>query len=293
MVAQLLLHRGSSLQWLLSATNDQLKQLFPEVPSKILKHFSDITANHQLSLSVSSPRPSQKPTRTENTSRSQSKDNISQPGPASEFHIVKRFAISDPSVTFGQSCHMETDFAKPLKQWTWSEKGLEKYQSAYLQDNTVEGPFSSGQHRLLHTVSHHPNPVLKSKEQEPSFSINRQTFFADLLSEQNSTNPLNCDDFTNAVCISQPQPSEVQRGPSTQTQKTFLSHLFTAGSNEETGSYCSQKIAVGKRLKVNSITSKEGMSEETMTQLSQLKRRKLTYERVPGRCDGQTRLKFF
>ncbi|XP_077107127.1 protein shortage in chiasmata 1 ortholog isoform X2 [Ranitomeya variabilis] len=292
MVAQLLVHRGSSLQWLLSATNDQLKELFPEVPSKVLKHFSDITANHQLSLSVSSPRSSQNPTRTEKTSKSQSKDNISQPVPSPEFDTFKRSAMSDPSVMFGQSCHMKTDFAKPLKQWTLSDK--EKYQSAYLQDNTVEMPFSSGQHSLSHKVSHHPKPVFKSKAQEPSFSINRQTFFADLLSEQNSTNPLNCvDDITNAMCISQPQPAEMQRGPLTQSQKTFLNHPFTASSNEETGSYFSQKIVVAKRLKVNSITTKEGMSEETITQLSQLKRRKLTYEKVPGRCDGQTRLKFF
>ncbi|KAG9486592.1 hypothetical protein GDO78_006783 [Eleutherodactylus coqui] len=48
MVAQLLLCRGSSLQWLLSATHDQLKELFPEVPLKILKaldHFTHIHAS--------------------------------------------------------------------------------------------------------------------------------------------------------------------------------------------------------------------------------------------------------
>ncbi|XP_073405804.1 protein shortage in chiasmata 1 ortholog-like isoform X2 [Dendrobates tinctorius] len=294
MVAQLLVHRGSSLQWLLSATNDQLKELFPEVPAKVIKHFSDITANHQLSLSVTSTRPSQKPTRSEKTSRNQSKDKISQPVPSSEFDTFNTFAMSDSSVMFGQSCHMETDYSKPLKQWTRSDKGLEKYQSTYLQDNRDEGPFSSGQHNLSRRVSHHPNPVFKSKAQVPSFSINRQTFFADLLSEQNSTNPLDCvDDITNARCISQPQAVEMQRGLLTQSQKTFLNHPFTASSNEETGSYFSQKIVVAKRLKVNSITTKEGMSAETITQLSQMKRRKLTYERVPGRCDGQTRLKFF
>ncbi|XP_075450188.1 protein shortage in chiasmata 1 ortholog isoform X3 [Ascaphus truei] len=56
MVAQLMLHRGSSLQWLLSATIDQLQELLPEVPSKVLKHFTDITSLHQLSTSASPPR---------------------------------------------------------------------------------------------------------------------------------------------------------------------------------------------------------------------------------------------
>ncbi|XP_053326277.1 protein shortage in chiasmata 1 ortholog [Spea bombifrons] len=55
MVAQLMLHRGCSLQWVLSASKDQLQELFPEVPAKVLKHFSDITSLHQLSTSASPP----------------------------------------------------------------------------------------------------------------------------------------------------------------------------------------------------------------------------------------------
>uniref|UniRef100_A0A8C5W7A6 Shortage in chiasmata 1 n=1 Tax=Leptobrachium leishanense TaxID=445787 RepID=A0A8C5W7A6_9ANUR len=54
MVAQLMLHRASSLKWLLSANNGQLHELFPELPTKVLKHFSDITSLHQLSISASS-----------------------------------------------------------------------------------------------------------------------------------------------------------------------------------------------------------------------------------------------
>nr|XP_033818553.1 protein shortage in chiasmata 1 ortholog [Geotrypetes seraphini] len=59
LVAQLMLHRGISLRWLLSATFDELYELFPEVPEKVLKHFSDITSLHQLSSSTS-PEESQK-----------------------------------------------------------------------------------------------------------------------------------------------------------------------------------------------------------------------------------------
>ncbi|XP_053227277.1 protein shortage in chiasmata 1 ortholog isoform X9 [Podarcis raffonei] len=44
LVAQVMLKKSSSLEWLLSATFDQLHALLPEVPEKVLKHFSDITS---------------------------------------------------------------------------------------------------------------------------------------------------------------------------------------------------------------------------------------------------------
>ncbi|XP_075681720.1 protein shortage in chiasmata 1 ortholog isoform X3 [Rhinoderma darwinii] len=347
MVAQLLLCRGSSLQSLLSATHDQLEELFPEVPSKVLKHFSDITALHQLSLSASPSKPSQTPTGMEYTAavqgptsnipspcvsneilpqsdvllskaksnkcndkslsflfqKSQRIDKISQPLLPSACHTSERYKISTISEPqSGHSCCTNRDFgtfSKPLKKWTWSENGLDQHlhQSACLQDNTVDKTFFSGQHGLLQRASYHLNPVYKSNEQEPSFSINHESFYADLLSEQNSTTPSYCtNELMDAVCISQPLPSQIQRAPLKQTQGNFHNNLLTANSNEETDdSYYSQKGIVGKRrLTVNSVMTKDGMSaENNITQLPQLKRRKLTYERVPGRCDGQTRLKFF
>ncbi|XP_043916285.1 protein shortage in chiasmata 1 ortholog-like [Protopterus annectens] len=47
-VAQLMLKKSFSLQWLLSATFDQLQEILPEVPGKVLKHFGDITALYKL-----------------------------------------------------------------------------------------------------------------------------------------------------------------------------------------------------------------------------------------------------
>ncbi|XP_060092515.1 protein shortage in chiasmata 1 ortholog [Heteronotia binoei] len=44
LVAQVMLKKSLSLEWLLSATFDQLQELLPEVPEKVLKHFSDITS---------------------------------------------------------------------------------------------------------------------------------------------------------------------------------------------------------------------------------------------------------
>ncbi|XP_062984533.1 protein shortage in chiasmata 1 ortholog [Elgaria multicarinata webbii] len=48
LVAQVMLKKSSSLEWLLSATFDQLQELLPEVPEKVLKLFSDITSLYTL-----------------------------------------------------------------------------------------------------------------------------------------------------------------------------------------------------------------------------------------------------
>ncbi|XP_056662577.1 protein shortage in chiasmata 1 ortholog isoform X2 [Monodelphis domestica] len=52
LVAQLMLNKGPSLPWLLSATLDQLQELLPEVPSKVIKHFSEITSLFNISSSL-------------------------------------------------------------------------------------------------------------------------------------------------------------------------------------------------------------------------------------------------
>ncbi|XP_070286978.1 protein shortage in chiasmata 1 ortholog [Myotis yumanensis] len=51
LVAQLMLHKGPSLHWILLATLCQLQELLPEVPEKVLKHFCDITSLFKISSS--------------------------------------------------------------------------------------------------------------------------------------------------------------------------------------------------------------------------------------------------
>ncbi|XP_058927530.1 protein shortage in chiasmata 1 ortholog [Kogia breviceps] len=52
LVAQLMLNKGPSLNWILLATLCQLRELLPEVPEKVLKHFCDITSLFKISPSV-------------------------------------------------------------------------------------------------------------------------------------------------------------------------------------------------------------------------------------------------
>ncbi|XP_072113281.1 protein shortage in chiasmata 1 ortholog [Mobula birostris] len=51
LVAQLMLRRAPSMLWLLSASLNELQDVLPEVPEKVLKLFSEITALHHLSSS--------------------------------------------------------------------------------------------------------------------------------------------------------------------------------------------------------------------------------------------------
>ncbi|XP_069779148.1 protein shortage in chiasmata 1 ortholog [Narcine bancroftii] len=53
-VAQLMLRRTPSMLWLLSASLNELQKVLPEVPGKVLKLFSEITALHQLTSSQGS-----------------------------------------------------------------------------------------------------------------------------------------------------------------------------------------------------------------------------------------------
>ncbi|XP_067838452.1 protein shortage in chiasmata 1 ortholog [Heptranchias perlo] len=54
LVAQLMLKKAPSMLWLLSATFNELQDILPEVPGKVLKLFSEITALHRLSSSQES-----------------------------------------------------------------------------------------------------------------------------------------------------------------------------------------------------------------------------------------------
>uniref|UniRef100_H0X473 Shortage in chiasmata 1 n=1 Tax=Otolemur garnettii TaxID=30611 RepID=H0X473_OTOGA len=57
LVAQLMLHKGPSLHWILIATLCQLQELLPEVPEKVLKHFCSITSLFKISSSSTTKSP--------------------------------------------------------------------------------------------------------------------------------------------------------------------------------------------------------------------------------------------
>ncbi|XP_063770759.1 protein shortage in chiasmata 1 ortholog isoform X2 [Pseudophryne corroboree] len=311
MVAQLMLCRGVSLQWLLSATNDQLKKLLPEVPSKFLK----------LSRSTSSPRPADSHTpanmehcgSTDNVQGSvvsvhnpcisitENKKNIFELQLSSAFGAESYIRATPPapelSNSFGDICSTGSTFlgfSSNQKKAAWPENVFEQHihQSTDQKRSLVSSPFPSGKDGFLQRVFHHPHHVDSSMENKPSFSINSKHFFADLPMQQNQ--PYCITKLENVMYTSQPLPTEKQSDP-LQGERTFHNHLLSGSNNESDYFNFSQMRFVGKRrFMISSLTVKEGtLSGKTCSQPDQGKRRKLTYERVPGRCDGQTRLKFF
>ncbi|MXQ88444.1 hypothetical protein E5288_WYG006721 [Bos mutus] len=86
LVAQLMLNKGPSLNWILLATLCQLQELLPEVPEKVLKHFCGITSLFKISPSItespqiSSPQENRDQTRnfTSQSSASGSSDSVIQ-----------------------------------------------------------------------------------------------------------------------------------------------------------------------------------------------------------------------
>ncbi|NXO57530.1 SHOC1 protein, partial [Aramus guarauna] len=52
LVAQFMLKKGSSLNRLFLASFDQLQEILPEVPKKVLKHFSDMTSSYSLNTAA-------------------------------------------------------------------------------------------------------------------------------------------------------------------------------------------------------------------------------------------------
>ncbi|XP_072010841.1 protein shortage in chiasmata 1 ortholog [Engystomops pustulosus] len=318
MAAQLLLSRGSSLQWLLSANLEQLKQLFPEVPSKVLKMFTDTTTLHHLRLSTSTQRPSQTASTMKCTATMQgvsTKDQVpcictkmmhqsdvslneasstkchdqSNPSPFQKRKLTDN--ISQQPVA--SAIHTFATFTETLRQWTWTESGSEQHlnQSARLQGNIYHSSFFSSEHSSFNEVSHHTNSGHRSNEQEPRFSINQKSFYADLLHEQSSTNTSYCRrEFQDAM--TQSLASVNQKELFKQTQETGV-QVFSASSKRTTKDSHSE-IFKKRRLTLSSVmVTEDKPAVRTVTQLSQEKKRKLSYEKVPGRCDGQTRLKFF
>ncbi|TRZ04528.1 hypothetical protein DNTS_014379, partial [Danionella cerebrum] len=57
LVAQLMLRKAPSLQWLLGAAFSELREMFPQLPHKVIKLFSDITAKSKSQTTILSENP--------------------------------------------------------------------------------------------------------------------------------------------------------------------------------------------------------------------------------------------
>ncbi|KYO35152.1 hypothetical protein Y1Q_0001038 [Alligator mississippiensis] len=254
LVAQLMLKRGSSLNRLLSATFDELQELLPEVPEKVLKLFSDITSLYHLNSSTSTKTLVRivSPQETWNSSNTFSpasfpKSLISsiqgdQKDQCSELPDNVQNTINQYKNGFGsplKSSESQRILASSLPYYGWrsSKNFLEKFagmadSSAGVQDKGTVWPKYPSDHTLDSLAPH--------------FSL--------------------CDSFAN---------------PNEQRNLNFYPKARESSRKRQPG----ESLLNHKE--------KDVLTGLGLVQVPQLKKKRLTFEKVPGRSDGQTRLKFF
>ncbi|MCI4392345.1 hypothetical protein PGIGA_G00145020 [Pangasianodon gigas] len=236
-VAQLLLSRAPSLQWLLEASHSQLEEMFPEITPSILKIFSDSTAAHRL-----------------NAAATQCEDEVT--------HIH----------------HWGLDKDEPLSH-THSDPFLIHTSTAphspgFIQEHGPVGSGWFGAESDSLTSTHSPNSAEEQTRVAGDFSGGEadepQTLEASSLISSLSfthTHTVPCTPFTQNPC---PHPTPA-----------LLPHL--SRQQWEGSSNGPERCTERKRPAGGAIH----------TVFPQCKRGRLLFERVPGRSDGQTRLRFF
>ncbi|XP_050965415.1 protein shortage in chiasmata 1 ortholog [Labeo rohita] len=262
LVAQLMLRRAPSLQWLLGASFSELQEMFPQILHKVIKLFSDITAQSKVKTATQ---------KSENTSFS----NIN-------------------SQTHPPHTH--------LPRWA---QDPDKHQIE-LEDMTPPSPFTEliGQ------------PSTKSGHNRRR---GEETWLRNELSHSDpapfhSYNPLTPSQFSRgstAASFWQPQGEgfiqnpdlapgrAVPRGSARVPLAPLPTPEVLGGRNTACGFSSRPQGQTHQSSPENDLPNKTGEErkrrggEDVHSVLPHCKRGKLLCERVPGRNDGQTRLRFF
>ncbi|XP_064260022.1 protein shortage in chiasmata 1 ortholog isoform X1 [Passer domesticus] len=304
LVAQFMLKKGSSLNRLFLASFDQLQELLPQAPKKILKHFSDIMSSY--SLNTAAPLEKTDTSHTENqnnfntscldkkqncqildlldkaqSSRGTSLMNSESLIPPLNHH--KSYLKSDlPSCMQKKACSSDVITRRKLDFFSVSKDSedfahLEVKNSLHVQRQ----PFR------MHDSSDHSS---KDSEKEDLFAA-----FSDCAPQESSKSFL--DKFRDTIFkspeiqIDQPLWNE---GPLfTGPRNSFAHDGFLSDFFDELPNLNFSQIGETSKGKRKQRPSFLWTKEKITTEVQEFKKRRLTYERVPGRRDGQTRLKFF
>uniref|UniRef100_A0A8P4GRS3 Protein shortage in chiasmata 1 ortholog n=1 Tax=Dicentrarchus labrax TaxID=13489 RepID=A0A8P4GRS3_DICLA len=318
LVSQLMLRRAPSLQWLMGASLSQLKELLPEVPQKVLKLFSDTTSLYTLTPDPNQPesQTNQKnnPPNSPWTTTADPKDMNPDPQPGRPIDPHPELFCSDhkSSFLFGADhsfCEPDsmvqdgnTDFRINLsfssgspdvhlqRSWTSSDP--------WKEEDRGRGEFSDWRGRagalggVVERVKHEWTQRAPTKLDSP-FKLDSTFSYSPIVQQ-----PANSQTSTYSAAHSDPQrphhnhisyslspPTGVMLwGLGQSSNDCFTSTAETATVSPNYGSKC----WIGQERKRNGEAA--GL---VGTVLTPLKKGRLSYEKVPGRSDGQTRLKLF
>ncbi|KAH0517119.1 Sushi domain-containing protein 1 [Microtus ochrogaster] len=253
LVAQLMLHRAPSLHWLLRASPAELQELLPQVPVKVLKGDSE-SGVFSLGLTQINYEPEMLPT---DTQRRITHNFVNYPR-AKESRSMQ---ASSPMILPEDSpSHLYWDFKKNTDQ-----KQMYSFRSSCGAEQTTYNKWCPQEDDLTSDQPECLSAELEDLTHRHSNAGTDQTFWRERTSA--------------------PSWDSVYASDSNVNQRGFHGLDFY----HRAGNYSGQR-----RLPVSSSNWKDYETPTGLmySQVPQPKKRRLMYEKVPGRMDGQTRLRF-
>ncbi|XP_037387463.1 protein shortage in chiasmata 1 ortholog isoform X1 [Pygocentrus nattereri] len=281
LVSQLMLRRAPSLQWLLEASFSELKDKFPEIPHKVCKLFSDVTALHRLSAAPSKSEP-------ENAAPLQSNDNLCPPHPQLPHWAVNGDEPHSDSLTdtqlFLTSSSTELSSPESVQQQGAVDTGWR---------GTVGGA-SVGQSECACNSHLQPWPGEPAQNErnadsfgdgEDQWTVDASSLSAPDLSYSH-THILHTECPAPAVLLGQISPvEETEMLPPPLWRSSACG---TSSRGQQSNAY-----SISPQYQQGAERKRPARDAAGETVFPQCKRGRLLFERIPGRCDGQTRLRFF
>ncbi|XP_030593133.1 protein shortage in chiasmata 1 ortholog isoform X4 [Archocentrus centrarchus] len=311
LVGQLMLSRAPSFQWLLAASLSQLKELLPEVPHKVLKLFSDTTSLYPLAADPKYPQTFT----TEITQQSGPQTNTDEyesmksPHPdllCSNQNTTFLFGVTDAEESFFKQDPTlqdgNSDFRLDLSdsvgspdvyfQGSWTTSDPRKEDGKLSGWRSLPGVVGRVVERSVNEWTHRAPPndyTLSLHPADTPFKLDSTFSSSPILqkpaSTQMSTYPTLYNDLYPPSQHSLSPPTGVMwgRGPIGSTCFSKDGGMTSFSVNY------SYRCWTGRERKRSAETA--GLAGSVLTPLK--KEGRLSYERVPGRSDGQTRLKLF
>ncbi|KAM6036232.1 LOW QUALITY PROTEIN: protein shortage in chiasmata 1 ortholog [Theristicus caerulescens] len=289
LVAQFMLKKVSSLSRLFLASFDQLQEFLPEVPKKVLKHFSDMTSSYSLNATAPLEIALKGASLPENLNHF----NTFYPD-YNQNHQSLELLGNTPNSTESymqkKSCSSEVVMGRKQNFFT-----LPKDCEDFAHVDVMNSLHVQRQPFRMHYSSDRSS---KNSEKEDFFAT-----FSDYAPQESSKSFL--EEFRNTTFKS-PEILINQTPWNDASSQAHVIHLHLIDSflsdffvdPDELQSLNFHQIGRESKGKRNQSppflwTKEKNKTDSGFAEVPEFKKRRLTYERVPGRSDGQTRLKFF
>ncbi|XP_037230061.1 protein shortage in chiasmata 1 ortholog [Falco rusticolus] len=306
LVAQLMLKKGSSLSRLFLASFDQLHEFLPEVPKKALKHFSEMMSSYNLNAAA--------PLETAGKS-------ASHPENQNDFNILYLdYKQNDQSLLLPGTSHMSSEaLTPPLNR---HQGFFDSHLPSYMQKKSCSSEVITRRKQnsfavpqdcedfahldIMNSVHVQRQPFRTRYSSDHSSKIFEKEDFSatssDCAAQESSMSFL--EEFRDTtfkspeILIDQTQWNDSSStGPCDSfAPDGFLPDFFVDLDELQSLNFHQiSKESKGKKKQILPFlwTKEKNRTDSGFAEAPEFKKRKLTYERVPGRSDGQTRLKFF